>query len=73
MTESASPIDTLLDLETRHEELLDQLAELDQQVEQVLRQWQGGRMDEAPSDGVEADSTRPECGSAAEQGEHNPP
>jgi len=43
MTESASPIDTLLDLESRHEELLDQLAELDQQVEQVLRQWQSGR------------------------------
>jgi len=43
MTEPASPIDTLLDLETRHEELLDQLAELDQQVEQVLQQWQSGR------------------------------
>lgn len=52
MTKPASPIDTLLDLETRHEELLDQLAELDQRVEQVLRQWQGGRENSTPSGGV---------------------
>jgi len=66
MTESASPIDTLLDLESRHEELLDQLAELDQQVEQVLRQWQGGRADgHSPGDGSQSPiSTENENGTA---------
>jgi len=43
MPEPASSLDTLLDLETRHDELLDQLADLDREVAQVLRQWQNGR------------------------------
>jgi uncharacterized protein YukE len=43
MTETPSSLDTLMELESRHDELLDQLANLDQEVEQVLRQWQGGR------------------------------
>jgi len=49
MAEPASQLETLLDLETRHEELLDQLAELDAEVAQVLRRWQGGREDPDPA------------------------
>ena len=43
MPDPASSLDALLDLEARHEDLLDRLDALDQKVEQVLRQWQGGR------------------------------
>ena len=36
-------LDTLLELETRHEDLLRRLGELDKRVETVLKQCQPGR------------------------------
>ena len=36
-------LDTLVDLENRHEKLLQRLVELDQRVETVLKQCQSGR------------------------------
>ena len=41
MDPDASHLDILLALESRHDDLLHRLDELDQQVQKVLRKWQG--------------------------------
>jgi len=43
MDDRTSYFDTLADLETRHDELLEQLAELDRRVAKVLADCQTGR------------------------------
>ena len=43
MADSATPTDTLVDLEARHDDLLRRLADLDSEVERVLRTCQGCR------------------------------
>jgi hypothetical protein len=43
MDAAPAPLDTLLDLEQRHEELLVQLDELDKRVESVLKECLAGR------------------------------
>jgi hypothetical protein len=42
------PRDTLFELESRHEELLEQLDELDKRVQQVLNEYQSDRSSVAP-------------------------
>jgi hypothetical protein len=39
MNDYAKELDALLDLDTRHDDLLRRLEELDKQVEAVLSQW----------------------------------
>lgn len=43
MPDSAAPMETLVDLEARHDDLLRRLADLDREVERVLLNCQGGR------------------------------
>jgi hypothetical protein len=43
MTSYPEQLETLLELEHRHEELLQQLEDLDKRVEKVLVEWQGVR------------------------------
>lgn len=43
-------LDTLLELETRHEDLLQRLDELDKKVEKVLKQCQASRREEVADD-----------------------
>lgn len=43
MNDYAKELDSLLDLEARHDDLLDRLEELDKQVETVLTQWLADR------------------------------
>ena len=45
-------LDTLLELETRHEDLLRRLDELDKKVEKVLKECQGGRTEAVVADGT---------------------
>jgi hypothetical protein len=42
MDNRAADLDTLLEIDTRHEDLLARLDDLDKRVEQVLKEWQGG-------------------------------
>lgn len=44
----AAHYETLRELETRHEELLDQLDALDKRVEETLKAWQGCRQAPRP-------------------------
>ena len=46
MDAAVQQLQTLLELEARHEELLDRLAELDNRVVEVLAQYQGSRSPE---------------------------
>jgi tetrahydromethanopterin S-methyltransferase subunit G len=39
----AAQLETLLDLDRRHDELLERLDELDRRVEKVLAEWLAGR------------------------------
>ncbi len=43
MDNYASQLEALLDLDRRHEELLERLDELDKRVEAVLAEWLAGR------------------------------
>ena len=43
MHDQASHLETLLHLETRHEELLEQLDQLDKRVESVLAEYRGNQ------------------------------
>jgi len=43
MDDGIAHLDTLLELENRHEDLLQRLDELDRRVEKVLREWQPSR------------------------------
>ena len=43
MEERAANLDVLLEIDSRHEDLLVRLEELDKRVEQVLKEWQAGR------------------------------
>jgi len=43
MEEHASQLGTLLELEGRHDDLLERLAELDQRVQKILAECQAGR------------------------------
>ena len=40
MSDGESELHTLLELEQRHDELLDRLADLDKRIETLLAQWQ---------------------------------
>jgi hypothetical protein len=42
-----SELDCLMDLEQRHDDLLQRLEELQQRVERVLADWSAGRTDQA--------------------------
>ncbi len=53
MTDSAPPIETLLELETRHDDLLRQLDDLNQEVERVLKDCQGGHAEPVDAVAVE--------------------
>lgn len=48
MEDRAPHLDALLNLETRHEDLLARLDELDRQVEAVLKECQTGRQPTDP-------------------------
>jgi hypothetical protein len=39
MDHSSQELDTLLELDHRHDELLERLEDLDKRIEQVLAQW----------------------------------
>jgi hypothetical protein len=41
-------LDAIVDLDARHDDLIRQLDQLDQQVEQVLKQWLGARDSSEP-------------------------
>ena len=43
MENSHSPLETLLDIEARHEDLLKRLDDLDSQVASTLAQWRGDK------------------------------
>jgi hypothetical protein len=43
MDESVRQLQVLLDLDARHDDLLDQLDDLDKRVAQVLGEWMTGR------------------------------
>ncbi|MBN2477622.1 MAG: hypothetical protein JXB62_23645 [Pirellulales bacterium] len=53
MDDGCSQLNLLLDLETRHEDLLERLDELDKRVAQVLRQCQPARKDVGQTAGTE--------------------
>ena len=48
MDTSTAQLDLLIDLETRHDDLLLQLDELDKRVERVLAEYQGCRLTAEP-------------------------
>ena len=43
MENRAANLDVLLEIDSRHEDLLIRLDELDKRVEQVLKEWQAAR------------------------------